>query len=492
MAAQILLRMHLEDSRPFSKEPVVLGLRPEIRSALRKLNERATAARVEQYYRKFRPDDVRLTKRMAQASWEHAVLYRGTGQPAKFAIGRAWFLLREHWQDVKDSDPAMSAARIRTPLSTAFDSIEYHVLFSFAMQIARGYIPDYKDYFGSTALAEKIAELVEYHVPFAANVVAPWDDVREYPHNWRGSPFFESPILRVGERSLISPDPSALFQTSAVRLVERALRGYACDGPSAIERALTMVGYVFEGLVTKLVRHATAHSKGSKFVPEFEYGTKSARRKSPECCVVESGGVVIFEAKASRYSSELSIEALVEWLRKLGGERENKKPLEQGVRFIRSWKEGDPEIAAQLGPWPPKHLLYVIVAMEEVPYIVHWRQFRKAIWRPLLTPEGGDLDMHTAFVSAFDLEVLVATVETLAARESGAGVYEVLRDWFMPWANGAALAGSGGTMRSGLSSYLVAKYPSVRSVFPDPLKTAYDDCLSSVTKLGFPGASSLR
>jgi hypothetical protein len=466
LLVRVAVRLWIDDTQnedalpltPFSAEE-----KSAIRDLLREANSAAYGSVRRNPGRQAKPGTTHLTRDICQKQWAISLQHKGRNASSKHEIARTWLYLRTYWPAVQERIRREQKERtiISDPLVSAFDSLEYIFLFSLILEQRGPLLARPLETLQGTELESCASHVVDSYAVRAVDAIGSWVAIKESVVDGNRSPFVASPILLMPNGSLFTPDPSVLFNSFEERLLNRMLGNYEADGSSQLEKAHTILGYVFEEHMRALLHHMA--TRNCRYRPEFKLSDQTDSADAFLLFDIPH----IFEAKATPfpvpYERHWKLEEYFRWLNKLAGERSTTKrrPFDQAERFLRKWEKGDAIADAQLGPYPGvERIRYLIVTPETLPITTHWRPFR-GLWSRELRLSGCPLNLclNSVFLSIHDLEVAAAVVTQEADAISGKAL---IAQWSSEWERGESLLLSGDdtALKPALKDYLVDRYAS--------------------------------
>jgi hypothetical protein len=360
-----------------------------------------------------------LWYRVVSSVWASSLEQEFVNRSPKQELARAWLMYNTLWPRLV----AGGKVTVPAPSQTAFAAIDYGLLLVFVLWHHKGYVADLRAALQNTTLGQAaISTLLDCYTERAEALVEA-DAPTLYPRRGFANPFARFPILRIGDATLVCPDPSVLFAGVEFRILQQALAG-------DFDRTSKAFGFVFEAYGVELLSAAPAQVLGGQLVAEFNYQRKGQQVASPDALVTGHHNVV-FEFKALRYpyktDESSNVRAFVSWLSKLTGANDERGPLEQGASFF-------DDVESNIVPGFPRgslnSALYVVVSYQDIPTgICNSLAMRARFWKAL-NPWAQSLSQRTAFVSIRDLETVVTLADAAHRRGLPFGIANEFHAWW--------------------------------------------------------------
>jgi len=424
------------------------------------------------------------TEARLRVLWFHHLEQQGLGWAPKIEIGRNRRMFAEIWPDmVKDG-----RVKVRNGEETAFLSTRYSLLLVLGIWHSYGNVVDARELFKKTDLSESTLSLM------LDTISVPLDKVQEtfsaaprYPDSIQNY-FQRYPLIRVGKWSVFAPLPDLLFQSWDLRNLfenlELAITNVGEKGGVEFYRAL---GVVFEAYARELLDELACEC-GMSALSEFRY---NGGLDSPDGFIRMGTTTFAFEMKCYRTPraayDEVELSSFESWFASLLGRNDKgRRPLVQGESFFSTWKSGNLEIQANLGPFSDD-LHYFIVSYEDIPAFCSWKIFREWYASNHLDHKTHSLWHQTTVISVRDLEALVAAArghrertgtffDLRAVVESYKKYREHTPDVDRDPTNG---------FKDGLGNWLLRTHTYAQTSEPDVIAKARDRLFSEAAELGF-------
>jgi len=435
------------------------------------------------------PADLKY-ERLLRKLWFTHLEQQGSAWAPKFEIGRSRRMFVEIWATLL----ANESIHVESLEHTAFLDISNRLLLIMGLWQSAGYHSDIRNLMEHTTFSEaQLATIAQTAFPTLQEVQEHLGKTPTYPGSIQ-NPFRRFPIVRVGEWGLLAPLPHMMLQWWDLQNLFDAMECTianlgAQNGATQFYGAL---GLVVEEYMRDLLREIACVSERTEFVAPFNF---LPAHDSPDGFLhSQDDRTIVFESKCyrvpQRHYETVELDGFLSWFSNLLGSNERgRQPLRQGHVFFSEWSASNDAIVCNLSGASVDSSLYVVVSYEDVPFFVSMKGFRDW-YGTKIEEEVRELWSQTLVISIRDLEVFAAAARVAGKAEgpplpfSPAGI---LADYlhYQNTAPDAEETPAGALIKSGLSAWLIRRWPAVIHAEPRIIEEARNRLFQKMYDAGF-------